>query len=515
MRSSRARTFVIALTIAGVMAIVGSSVTLASGAAMLKDIRQGSGTSEPRDWATVNGHTLFSADDSVHGLELWVTNGSRSGTRLLKDVNPSGSGSNASGFMMLSSSLALVPLDDGVHGQELWRTDGTPSGTQPVKDIRLGHLGSNIVSWRSPIRGLAFFFADDGPHGRELWRSDGTKAGTFLLRDIQPGQVGQAPATVVWAAGGYAWLNASDPNHGRELWRSDGTSTGTKRIADLNPGPADSNPTAPTMMNGDAYFTADDGTHGYALRRTTGPGNVQMVKDIYPQPSGPNDYSSNITNLTGAGGLIYFVGYSGSTDGPQLWETDGTSNGTHVVRFIGAGPNGALPYFLTPYKNRLYFVARPGTTEGGTSLWRTDGLMEDTVEVKVLSNRMQAVPNCTLRHGGARLFFVVDSNDYGKELWTSDGTTEGTRRLTDTNPGQADGALACPMLAGKYAYSFAYGSGGVPEWWRSDGTLAGTVRLARFSGFASVSDPEYVHAGFVYSDMDDGTHGDEPWVYRP
>jgi ELWxxDGT repeat protein len=504
-----------AITIAAACVMAGSSLALASGSAMLKDIRKGAGASEPRDWATVNGTTLFTADDGKHGIELWTTDGSRAGTHMLVDVNPSGGGASGASVIPLRDSFSLVLLDDGAHGLELWRTDGTAAGTRPVKDIRSGKSSSNIAFWASPVRGLAFFFADDGQHGRELWRSDGTRSGTFLLKDVYPGPTGQDGLTTVRRAGGYAWMNASDPNHGRELWRSDGTTAGTKRVADLNPGPADSDPSFPTILNGKAYFTADNGTNGYALHRSRGPGDVQMVKDIWPQPSGIHDYPGSILSLTRAGSLIYFVGTNGPDNGPQLWKTDGTNNGTEVVRFIGVGPEGARPYLLTGFRNRLYFVARPGTTPGGTSLWRTDGQMANTVEVKVLSNANQAVKNCQPAITGGHLFFPVHDNNFGTELWTSDGTTDGTRRLTDTNPGQNDGAIGCPEAGGPNVYIFARGTGNVPEWWRSNGTPGGTTRIARFTGFRSVGDPEYIRNGMVFSDMDDGTHGEEPWVYRP
>ena len=42
--------------------------------------------------------------------------------------------------------IELFTVDDGVHGRELWRTDGTATGTFLVKDILPGSVGSGLGS---------------------------------------------------------------------------------------------------------------------------------------------------------------------------------------------------------------------------------------------------------------------------------------------------------------------------------------------------------------------------------
>ena len=78
--------------------------------------------------------------------------------------------------------------NDGIHGYELWKSNGTNAGTVLVKDIQPDARGGDDYGPGSltGVGGTLFFTADDGIHGSELWKSDGTKAGTVLVKDIVP-----------------------------------------------------------------------------------------------------------------------------------------------------------------------------------------------------------------------------------------------------------------------------------------------------------------------------------------
>ena len=76
--------------------------------------------------------------------------------------------------------------------------------------------------------------------GTELWRTDGTPGGTFLVKDIRPGSASSELRlynSVV--LNGVAYFVANDGTHGPEVWRSDGTTAGTWLVVDVTPGDED------------------------------------------------------------------------------------------------------------------------------------------------------------------------------------------------------------------------------------------------------------------------------------
>ena len=83
---------------------------------------------------------MFTADNGTNGTEWWITQGTTSSTQLLKDIRI-GTGSASEGFypqgIALSNTRAVFSANDGPNGAELWITDGTTSGTRLLKNINV------------------------------------------------------------------------------------------------------------------------------------------------------------------------------------------------------------------------------------------------------------------------------------------------------------------------------------------------------------------------------------------
>src|SRR5947209_7839953 len=118
---------------------------------------------------------------------LFVTDGTSTGTHLLKNITPDFSSS------VVIGDTAFFLANNGTNGTELWESNGTVAGTFMLADINPG-AGGSFPAYLVNVNGMLFFEANDGSHGTELWESDGTAAGTFMVTDIRPGTSGSSPA---------------------------------------------------------------------------------------------------------------------------------------------------------------------------------------------------------------------------------------------------------------------------------------------------------------------------------
>ena len=224
------------------------------------DIHPGPASSAPGASLRVElgGALLFSADDGVHGNELWRCDGSAAGTRLLADLWPGATGGNPRESVRFGDRVLFV-ADAPASGAELWQSDGTTVGTVLLADLRPGAAGSDpqhLVATPTAV----YFSADDGVAGRELFVFDA--AGARRVLDVHPGPGSSNPHDLVPLGTRRLLFVADDGNEGDELWLTDGTVAGTRRLR-LRPGPAGGDVKALSVRHdGRVLFAADDGVLG-------------------------------------------------------------------------------------------------------------------------------------------------------------------------------------------------------------------------------------------------------------
>ena len=110
----------------------------------------------------------FSTVSNDFGNELWVTNGTKKGTFLLKDIELGSGSSNPSNFVQLGNKVYFSAFTTQ-HGNELWETDGTSEGTKLVADILKGPLSSNPTNI-NVINDKLVCLSDSEKWGRQLFR---------------------------------------------------------------------------------------------------------------------------------------------------------------------------------------------------------------------------------------------------------------------------------------------------------------------------------------------------------
>lgn len=430
------------------------------------------GSSFPKYLNAIGNKVYFNAQDGVHGEELWVTDGTDTGTRMIADIVPGSGSSQPVYFTPLGTQVVFIATTPGI-GYALWITDGTAAGTILLKDIDTSSTSSPFSDMIA-YNGKVYFGAHTPATGREMWETDGTTAGTKLLKEIWPGTDAANPTNLtVYNGKLYFMAFSSWATKDYELWESDGTTAGTKIAGPLTAtGPGITggyrpipilnnehyfgnisgtntclyksdgrlankqlvkviNPTQPinidikTVAYNKVYFVADDGVHGEELWVSDGtePGTY-MLKDITP-PQVPS-FQMSTKDCYAFNGKVYFNN-NDSVHGEELWVTDGTDTGTHLfIDFFPGTTSSQFTSFIT-CKGKMYFNAR--TTNYRDRLYVSDGTVAGTQIVMPLG----AQTINSQKHHGYHMA-VIDSTIYTEayydttvtELWTITDTTIST-----------------------------------------------------------------------------------------
>jgi ELWxxDGT repeat protein len=245
--------------------------------------------SNPAELTVVGDILFFSAEDQDVGRELFRTDGTTAGTRLVEDTNPvpltptptppptyfptyKAQLLGAGGLPTDSSNPRLLTSFDGAllyfansspAWRGLWRSDGTPEGTYYLTTS--SPTGSSEHEAIAVSGSTVYFAADDGVHGWELWKTNGSDEGTTMVLDIVPGSRGSVPESFFPYEGG-VFFSAGTPQNGHELWYSDGTPEGKRLYRELSPGAAASHPEVYAIMGGKLVVAATDfRVHGREL----------------------------------------------------------------------------------------------------------------------------------------------------------------------------------------------------------------------------------------------------------
>jgi ELWxxDGT repeat protein len=399
----------------------------------------------------------------------------------LADIE-TGAGPNSSSFPAGFSNINSAALGDGrvlfaasnpESGRELWVSTGASAVL--VKDIEPGSASS------APDRLVAFdgrvwFTAITSDHGRELWVSDGSPAGTHIAVELVPGLAGSAAEPLIAINGTQLLVSAIDAQ-GQGMFAVSPTGVAT-RLAALSycalPGLSQRLVVVGTLV----FFAASDANGCEPFVSDGTPAGTFALGDL-----AAGSANSSPQRFTAVGSQAFFTATSTAT-GRELWVSDGSAAGTRPVADFAPGATGADPLGLIEYNGRLVFVAR----DAGASrrLRSTDGNVIDTIE----PSAGFVAGNETVRFGN-EVCFAGNDGTTGNELWCSDGSGAGTRRVRDLFVGAGSSTpgnflVANTALGSRLFYTSTNSADSVTRLAISDGSSGGTFILNPTGGFSSI-----------------------------
>jgi ELWxxDGT repeat protein len=455
-----------------------------AGTMLVKDIWPGNGTfyvdgapysyiggSDPTNLTNYKGMLIFSANNGYNGYELWKSNGTAAGTVMIKNINPQGS-SNPSYFTQIGNSL-YFEADGG-----LWKTNGTTAGTVLIKQF-ISPNGFSLTK----INNTLYFAANDGVDGVQLWKSNGTVAGTVMVSDIDPGPGGFSPSHLV-ADNGKLIFVANDDNGLPSLWSSNGTAADTTEFLDSSVTQGGSIDNL-TNVNGTVFFELHTLSDGVQLWKTDGSvAGTMMVKDIYNGNSEFAQYQLN--DMTAVGNKLYFTADDG-VHGNELWISDGTSGGTMMIADLNLGSNSSYPHIVDVAGGTVFFTADDGVTGYNSVLFKTNGTASGTVRVLPIPSGTPTVGLPTV----PSFFFDGFDPIHGYELWKSNGTTAGTTLVKNINLLTApSNPTTLTNANGTLYFQAQVGTDKTETVFKTDGTASSTESISDFltrQGFSGVT----------------------------
>jgi ELWxxDGT repeat protein len=536
---------------------------------------QASKSTLPRYLTVWNDRLYFAARSNSSGERLLSTDGTSAGTVEVKNFGGSQTSFGVRQIFDLQVFNDQLVFRISDRTGELWRSDGTAAGTERLTPYVDGDdFGIGILT---AIDNLLYFPAggSERPPGVELWVSDATAAGTQMLAEINPGTRSSEVGDLVNAAG-VIYLFAEDnlyrvdpitrvPKYlgnfdtareltavgssvyftanniiglkslykvdgetvrsvdfkengsfraiaasnliamgnelyfsakvfttsGEELWKTDGTTAGTVLVADINPGVGNSGLIMGAAIGGFVYFAANDGVHGIEWWKSDGTmAGTQLLADI--NPGAASGWTSN-ASIMGVGSRIFFRANDGA-HGDELWSISPAGGIPYLVSDIVAGAGASSPAWFTPLERALVFTANGGT---GREVWMSDGTAEGTIKLSNVNPGSSSIGPVTLTASGGYVYFGVDSATAGSQLWKTDGTVAGTSRVKQISVGIPNGIVAAADHDGILYFSATDADGN--ELWRSDGTLAGTYQVADLAPGSAQSNPrELLSVGSIF-----------------
>ncbi|WP_221392043.1 ELWxxDGT repeat protein [Dyadobacter sp. NIV53] len=496
---------------------------------------------------TIGNRLIFSvSDDSDTGGKIWKTDGTDAGTQVIADIYGtllthaggtlffSGTeditGSDFDITQVFKSDLtseSTVPVttlsgprsvpqhifdfdgtgyftaNDGINNFELWKTDKTALGTALVRNIYPG-TGGSFPDLFTNVNGTLFFAVDS----REIWKSNGTSEGTVLVKEVIPLDHNERIAGMI-GLNSTLFLGVITTSQKLQLWKSDGTTAGTVLLRTIS----NTGSFEPVALNGQIYFLAPDGVNSNELWKSDGTAAGTTVVTRISNGPGNGSSPAVINNF------LYYILTDQKNKDHLLVKSDGTAEGTTVLKNLYPDEDVAHISGLFTAGNLVYFHV---VNKGKEYLWRTDGAAAGTIQLgtfdeQYTTNLFYRPVISHLTDVGGKLFFVPCDNDFGDQLWVSDGTPSGTHMVKRIGRGTDKITISHSAAVGNVFYFTPNDPATGSELWRSDGTSAGTYLVYdHASGITGTSFFDLANVGgTLLISADAGEIGAELYKYQP
>lgn len=405
--------------------------------------------------------TLFSSTGDR--VRVWRSDGTVAGTRAIGDTT--GGTRGVSQTAVVGQRVLFLTTSGGLSELRLFSVD--PVDETLALLAQVAPNGFYVANSLHALGNRALFASASGDAGLEPWVSDGTPDGTRRLADLCPGSC--SSDLTLGRPGGVARLGdrllfAADDGAGVSVWSTNGFDEPARFI----------DACAACVQTRDiALLSLDDQRvlvrtpEALQISETDG-GTSTIVQQRL--------FVSFVDTARLAGRVIF--GASTISDGSEPWVSDGTAAGTGLILDLRDNDAGSQPSLVGDFGKEALLFAIDGVS--GRRFWRSDGTLDGTTPVGSGDGLEPWNGAQGLRVAGNQVFFVATTEE-GRALWSTPDLDAPPQRLTPFLPEPKSGPFPTEPVLISLAVSATNGErviffreSGV---WSSDGTVEGTVRL--------------------------------------
>jgi ELWxxDGT repeat protein len=381
---------------------------------------------------------LFSGQTRAVGTQLWQTDNSSAGTQVNEYVLPNPTGDSAPQPLGAIGKLALFSAFTPEAGRELWRTDGTSQGTQLVKDLWQGAENGLAENTKSVVLNERLWFWSHHPQELRLMQTDGSAQGTHLIASF-PVKSAQSinvsePELILFAQQVYFWVD--DGQHGLELWRSNGKTA--ELVVDTTQEQQDAYAYAPNLIKTPQalYFISPQqrevGTH--KSRKTVWQISANRTKPLYELTA--EEYS---TLLAADEQQLVLLRQADFQKAYELWTLNLSTQQAQKIQTLPDSSNSYPIGKAYWFKGQLHWWMER-QDQNNTEWWRSDLSTTGTyrlLQVDYPNAEYKTSPECF--SFSQRFYCFSKDGVRPAQLWLSDGSVKGTRKLLQAKDGQYAG----------------------------------------------------------------------------
>ncbi|RJU93914.1 MAG: hypothetical protein DWC00_07540 [Candidatus Poseidoniales archaeon] len=442
---------------------------------LVADVASGPVSSYPGSFGgmqiIVDNVLYFSANDGIHGRELWAYDLTTDTTQMVADIN-SGENNSYPGYWLVVVHDSIIYFDAGTeeYGRELWAYDTTTSAYWMVADINPQETSSQPGDDIEIVYGDTIYFsAFTFTYGTELWAHHPANNSTWLVEDIHHGSSANSGWYMNFIHNDVLYFTARDLGNVHDLWAHNQVNGTTWKVASFGMAPFTHPGLNMEYLVGDTiYFDVYDETHGrelMAYNLTTN--TARILTDLAPgEASGDPGVNMHIL----VGDTFYFDAFD-----MDLWAYSISNDTTWKVhQFSGTSPQSTVDPIVID--NQIFFKTNNGDPFTVLELWSHHLENGSTWMIENFS-----VPNGAsspnlgmLETINGIVYFDAITPESGRELWAHDSFDGSTWLVANIHKSNSSNAVSEPN-----------GSPGVPL--------------------------SLVHDGHYYFSASDAEHGLELW----